>query len=283
MRRLRRLFGSLFRSQKPRWLFEPRDRIAYQALVTNRFAVLLSFLAVCLNAIVALVAITSLKLTVTTAEQARTTSQTQISLNRQIADATTKQAEASAKVAEAAKQSADVTLALERPYIVISEVKLGQPAGPNDPSPQIDYTFVNVGRVPANLRLFYVDCAIVDSIPPVPEFSKGLFRPADNSIGARAFVGSATTPATLPKCTLNGPVTAEIYEQLRNGTKSIIFEKRILDQLREHWIFHTLAVSACDMILKPPFFYPISEAYNGELLEKGRPAGERCRSQKIIP
>jgi hypothetical protein len=267
MRRLRRFFRS--------------DRIAYQALITSRLAAVLSFLAVCLNVVVAIVAITSLRLNVTTAEQARNTSQTQIDLNRQLADATTKQAEASIKVAEAAKQSADLTLALERPYIVISEVKFVQPAGSDDPSPQIDYGFVNVGRVPATLRLFYIDCTIVDNVPSIPEFSKSLFRPASNAISAGAFIGSTTIPATLPKCILMEPITPEIYEQLRAGKKIILFKSLMIYE-------GALGLSYTGSVglrydFKTSHFYPVGDTYNGEEAATARLAQWKMPTPKYVP
>jgi hypothetical protein len=70
-----------------------RDRIAYQALITSRFAAVLSFLAVCLNAVVAIVAVTSLNLNSKTSKQSQENTKSQIELNRQLADATSKQAE----------------------------------------------------------------------------------------------------------------------------------------------------------------------------------------------
>ena len=97
------------RSRRLRWPLAMRDRIAQRALITSRVAAILSFIAVCLNAIVAIVAINSLNLNSRTAAQAREALKSQTELNRQLADAATKQAEASVETAKAAKQSAEIS------------------------------------------------------------------------------------------------------------------------------------------------------------------------------
>ena len=147
MRIRRRVRGAwkLASSKKPAWLFAVRDRIAYQSLLTSRVSVSVSLIAVILNVIVAYVAITSLKLNVTTAEQARKTAQAQIDLNKQLADAATRQAEASVA---AAKTSQDALSAGQRAWIA---PRLARPEG----KPELGKKFKvfaqyqNTGREPA--------------------------------------------------------------------------------------------------------------------------------------
>jgi len=155
---VRRFFRSIRQSKKPPWIFAIRDRIAYQALLTSRLAAILSFIAVCLNAVVAYVAITSLKLNSTTADQARNTSQTQIDLNRQLANAATRQAEASI---EAAKTSRDSLSAAQRAWI-------GPRTAGSDVKPEIDKSlklniqYQNTGREPALETVYDTDIFIAD-------------------------------------------------------------------------------------------------------------------------
>jgi|BarGraIncu00222A_1022003.scaffolds.fasta_scaffold05729_8 hypothetical protein len=144
------LFRSFRRSRKPPWLFAIRDRIAYQALVTSRVAAILSFIAVCLNAVVAIVAINSLNLNFRTAEQSREALKSQTALNHQLADAATRQAEASVETAKAAKQSAEISekalRITQRAYFSVTPAKVTgfEKAG----TPKATLAVRNIGATP---------------------------------------------------------------------------------------------------------------------------------------
>jgi hypothetical protein len=100
--------------RKPIGIREVRDQIAYQALWTNRFSALISLTAVVLSAVVAFVAISSLRLNSISAEQSRLTAQAQITASQRLADAAARQAEASVA---AAKTSEDNLVASQRAWV----------------------------------------------------------------------------------------------------------------------------------------------------------------------
>src|SRR5450432_3014384 len=100
--------------KKPIGITEVRDQIAYQALWTSRISAGISLVAVILSAVVAFVAITSLRLNSITAEQSRLTSQSQVAANQRLADAAARQAEASVA---AAKTSQDSLIASQRAWV----------------------------------------------------------------------------------------------------------------------------------------------------------------------
>ncbi|MBR0957250.1 hypothetical protein [Bradyrhizobium japonicum] len=142
LRRKRALLGFAFK--KPVGIKDVRDRIAYQALWTSRLSAFLSLLAVVLSALVAFVAIGSLRLNSQTAEQARRSSEAQILANKTLADAAARQAEASIS---AAKTSRDSLVANQRAWIgpsdaSIRDFNIGGPL-------KASVTFTNTGREPA--------------------------------------------------------------------------------------------------------------------------------------
>jgi hypothetical protein len=129
---------------KPVGITEVRDQIAYQALWTSRFSALVGSLAVVLSAVVAFVAISSLRLNSITAEQSRAASQSQVIANQRLADAAARQAEASIA---AARTSQDNLVASQRAWV-----------GPNDANMvppvafaplQVTVLYGNSGRQPA--------------------------------------------------------------------------------------------------------------------------------------
>jgi hypothetical protein len=141
---IKELFRSVRRSKKPPWLFAIRDRIAYQALLTSRGAAALSFIAVCINAVVAYVAITSLNLNSQSAKQSQESAKSQVELNRQLADAATKQAEASVA---AAKTSQDALTASQRAWVGPTDANIVAPVAYAPLRATI--LFGNSGRQPA--------------------------------------------------------------------------------------------------------------------------------------
>jgi hypothetical protein len=132
------------RSKKPPWPLAMRDRIAKRALVTNRLAVFLSFIAVLLNAVVAWVAITSLNLNSDTAKQAKLSAKAQTQVNRQLAAAATKQAEASVA---AAKTSEDSLIQGQRAWVGPTDANMVAPVASAPLKAAI--LFGNSGRQPA--------------------------------------------------------------------------------------------------------------------------------------
>lgn len=178
-------------------------------------------------------------------------------------------ADAAKITAESTKQSADATIALERPYLFLNIIKLVQPKGPTDSAPYIDYSFINVGRVPGVLKLFYVECLILKELPSIPEFHQSKFKRADNAIGAGAAVGSNTTPLTLPKCDFSEPITDEMYNELKGGQKFIFFQALILYAGALDFSYSRMFGSRYDFSTSN--FYDVGAIYNHEEQEKGAP------------
>jgi hypothetical protein len=141
-RRRARLIVRAFK--KPVGIKEVRDKIAYQALWTSRLSAVISLIAVTLSAIVAFVAITSLRLNSTAAEQSRLSSQAQIVANERIADAAARQAEASIS---AARTSQDSLIASQRAWVGPVDAEIVAPVAL---APlQATMHFGNTGRQPA--------------------------------------------------------------------------------------------------------------------------------------
>lgn len=137
--RLHRAFG------KPKGITEVRDRIAYQALWTSRFSAFVSLVAVVLSAVVAFVAISSLKLNSITADQARLSAQSQVDANRKLADAAARQAEASI---EGVRLSRDNLIAAQRAWVGPRNAR--SDAAPEAGKPvTVFLDYQNTGREPA--------------------------------------------------------------------------------------------------------------------------------------
>jgi hypothetical protein len=131
-------------NSKPIGITEVRDQIAYQALWTSRFSASVSLIAVLLSAVVAFVAISSLRLNSITADQARRSAQSQINANARLADAAARQAEASVA---AAKTSQDNLIASQRAWVGPTDANI---TAPDAFKPlQVTVLFGNSGRQPA--------------------------------------------------------------------------------------------------------------------------------------
>ena len=187
--------------------------------------------------------------------------------------------------ADSAKQSSDATLALERPYLFLNIIKFVQPNGPTDSTPYVDYSFINVGRVPGVLKLVDVECLILKELPPVPEFHQNKFHRADNAIGSGAIAGSNTAPVVLPKCDFAEPITDEIYNELRSGQKFIFFQALILYNGALDFSYSRMVGSRYDFSTST--FYDVGLIYNREDQEKGavRPpvSAPGTPQMKVIP
>jgi hypothetical protein len=187
----------------------------------------------------------------------------------------------SQKAAEAAETSANATIALERPYFFISDVEFVQDAGPLDPSPHIDFNYVNVGRVPGIVKLFYAECLVLKIIPAVPEVHLDKFRRADNAIGAGASLGSATSPAVLPKCTFKDPFTPELYESIKKGNDVVFFQSIILYEGALDFSYSRSVGLRYDPASAN--FYDVGATYNYSDQQKGRVVRPPPPTPKVLP
>jgi hypothetical protein len=129
---------------RPVGIIEVRDQIAFQALWTSRFSAGVSLVAVVLSAIVAFVAITSLRLNSFTAEQSRLSSRSQVEANRRLADAAARQAEASVA---AAKTPQDSLIASQRAWVGPTDANMVAPVA--SAPLQVTVLYGNSGRQPA--------------------------------------------------------------------------------------------------------------------------------------
>jgi hypothetical protein len=97
--------------------------------------------------------------------------------------------ETARKAAEAAKQSADATIALERPFIYIDAkpsalVAKGSATYPADFT--INLSFTNLGRVPAVIRMVYAEASVSAGLPAKPAYPVKKIERALSVIASRA-------------------------------------------------------------------------------------------------
>lgn len=132
--------------------------------------------------------------------------------------------EATKRAAEAAKASSDSIASIERPYIFISAkpTRLVERSTVSNIAPDISYSLVNMGRVPAVIRLLYVQCFVTQELNTTPSFSLKKFKLAQSVISAGSTVNN------LPNCALDAPLSENDWADIGNGNKSIIFISIIL-------------------------------------------------------
>jgi hypothetical protein len=84
----------------------------------------------------------------------------------------------SRRSADAAKQSADAIANIERPYlfIIAKPSKTAAKDGPAELNPTISYSYANLGRVPAVIRLVYAQCFLAQQLSSNPTYSRSKFR-----------------------------------------------------------------------------------------------------------
>lgn len=209
---------TMWRSKKPPWPLAMRDRIAHRSLVTSRLAVLLSFVAVLLNAVVAGVAVSSLNLNSKTAEQSRDALKSQTTLNRQLAEAATKQAEASVETAKAAKQSAEISekslRITQRAYFSITPPKVtGFEKGG---APKATIAVRNIGATPAysaSLKTF-----IALALYPLPDS----WIPSDQVSGTVVAATVTKDEALGGGITLPRPMTDDEFRRINEADGRIL-------------------------------------------------------------
>jgi hypothetical protein len=128
-------------------------------------------------------------------------------------------AQAAKKAADAAQQSADAIANVERPYIFIiaKPSKIVAKDGPAELNPTISYSYANLGRVPAVIRLVYAQCFLAQQLSPNPTYSRSKFQIAQNPIGA----GLASTDPLV--CELKAPLTTIDWADIIADKQAIIF------------------------------------------------------------
>jgi hypothetical protein len=181
-------------------------------------------------------------------------------------------ANAARDAADAAKKSADTTVSLERPFFHIGRVDLVQPSGDSDPTPLVNFVFINAGKTAAIVREISAGCRVMDkilSVPPQYDLTKvGKTRAI---VVPGGLYGSDTGTTSLPKCLINNPISESEYNELRAGNKCIIFFGFIKYESLLDFVYVRGFGAAYDYSRK--FFVDInSDIYNYERIEK-RPIG----------
>jgi hypothetical protein len=170
--------------------------------------------------------------------------------------------------AEAAKQSVDVTIALERPYLFAAEATLVQPNGPKDPRPHITYSITNLGRVPGVIRMIYAEAVLrgTDPLDPVATYRKDKFTYAQTPPGG----GYKTAPNTLLPVSFDEAGSEQDYIDVKDGRKIILFKVLLVYSGPLDFTYYSAIAYRIDIATGAN--YPVGGyAYNYEKTEKGRP------------
>jgi hypothetical protein len=132
-------------------------------------------------------------------------------------------ADAARKSADVAKRAVDVTISTERPYLYILSVAMDPAMKPQEPSPKINYGFINVGRSPTVVRVLSVDCYLSDLIIPlVPQYRPEKAHVIENGMTSGA-IFSTTSAISLPQCVPEKPLTPEDWAEIAARAKQISF------------------------------------------------------------
>jgi hypothetical protein len=133
-----------------------------------------------------------------------------------------KLAESALKSADAARQSADSTIALERPtFFVLVKVDGSVPKeGPFDTikTPTLHYTITNLGRVPGILRTAYIRCYLQrEKFPDRPVVDTSQMHPAQNAIAA------GMTGTEYPPCEFEQPFSKQDWLDMAAGRAVAVY------------------------------------------------------------
>jgi hypothetical protein len=141
----------------------------------------------------------------------------------QSATAASASAVAGQKTAETAAKNVDVLINSERARLLFGSMKLIK-NGEIDPTPHIDYTWINFGRGPAIINDLLVDCQLVGTIPAFPLENSPKVKHGQFTLGSGATGGTSGLPDPLAPCTLDTPLTPDDWASIGNSTKSILFQ-----------------------------------------------------------
>jgi hypothetical protein len=176
---------------------------------------------------------------------------------------------ATKQAADTAKQSADSTVAPERPtFFVLVKVEGVIPKGgpfESVATPTLSYTIANLGRVPGILRTAYVRCHLQrEKFPDLPIVDTSKFHFAQNAIAG------GTTGTGYPPCEFEQPFSKQDWLDIANS-KAIPVYTAIL--IYEGPLDHTYVDTVSYKI--DPFnggtIYPLGlQNYTNEQTSQGR-------------
>lgn len=141
----------------------------------------------------------------------------------QSATAASASAVAGQKTAETAAKNVDVMINSERARLLLSSMKLIK-NDEIDPTPHIDYTWINFGRGPAIINEVLVDCQLIKVVPAFPLENSPKIKRGQFTLGSGATGGTSGIPDPLAPCTLDTPLTPDDWASIGNFTKSILFQ-----------------------------------------------------------
>jgi hypothetical protein len=173
-------------------------------------------------------------------------------------------ATAAKDAAEAAKQSADVLFNSERARLFIGTVMLKKTSD-TDPRPQIDYSWINLGRGPAVITGVLVTCTLVGTqLPtnPIDDIKK--IKTGQATLGPNA--SSTTAPVPFQPCFLDQQLTPDDWKEIGAKTKFILFSGFV----RYRDSFHKYKWRFGDVYFGDTNFFstnPLPPSYNEEIQE----------------
>jgi hypothetical protein len=192
-----------------------------------------------------------------TAELRRIADEQRVDLSRSIA--------AVEKSAEAAKQSADGTIALERPYLFVVGAKFVTPNGASDPRPYITYSIINLGRAPGIIRISYAEAVIRETLDTIATYRRDKFATAQSPIGG----GHTIPPTHLLPVSFDEAISERDYSDARDGKKMVLLKVLLLYSGPLEFTYYSAVAYRID--INTGNSYPVGGAtYNYEKTEKGR-------------
>jgi hypothetical protein len=167
------------------------------------------------------------------------------------------------KTAETAAENVSVLINSERARLLTGSLQLIK-NGETDPTPHIDYTWINFGRGAAIVTAVLIDCRVVGKTIPAfpledsPKVSRGLF-----TIGSGATGGTSGMAIPMAPCVFDNPITPDDWPALQQRDKYILYQGFLdyEDTFRRYrWHFGSLYYFA----LKGFSTNGLPEAYNHE-------------------
>jgi hypothetical protein len=133
-------------------------------------------------------------------------------------------ADAAKKSADATSKNVDVLFNSERAKLFVGTLVLNK-ASDTDSHPQVNYTWVNLGRGVALVSEIEVNCEVVkDAIPSNPRDDEHKIRRGQAAIGPNASAGVGTAPTPLPPCSIETAISPADWAEIATNQKFILFD-----------------------------------------------------------
>lgn len=172
-----------------------------------------------------------------------------------------------AQQASAASQSSNALINSERGKVFINTIKLKKSTDA-DPHPQIDYSFINLGRSPILTTTVYAQCQLIgNAVPLTPIYDKSKGRVGQNAVGSNASFGSTGASPDFPACIINPEMTAQDWEEVTGNTKFFFLSGYVYYQdafYKYRWYFGDIYRGEIQLFST----YGLPSAYNDETQEE---------------